>query len=261
MVLGFRNTRESVRTSLMILSIIVLAGCGGELPILPGDDGSSSSPSLESSSAGEIGTRGEDAFYVATEDDLPECNQANTSRLVYVASSSHFVACDGYGWQTVTIQAGVGPEGPEGPQGIQGPQGPQGQSGVAGMTFSKAWKYHTDTFSGEPDLCGECGLRYAYLGDIRMYKFSDGSFFVTTSGIAWDLNTDPVEKYSFSHTFFVPANKSSVQEIFKIDTYSSFRIRYTVGTSTTTPTFKAVIDTDGNFFDNTDRNYIMTAVP
>lgn len=242
-------------TSSMAVAALALSSCGTDLPFLPGDSDSSPSSGVEVTAAQDSGGRGEDAFYVATEDDLPPCDEANTNRLVYVASGNYFATCNGTAWDSITIAAGTGATGP------QGPEGPQGATGPSGMTYSQGWTYHTDTYAAEPNLVTEATLRYAHLGDVRLYKFTDGSFFATTNGIQIDIGMSPIEKVSFSHTFYIPANKTSIQEIFKLDTNSNFRIRYTVNTTTTTPTFKVAVDINGDFSDNTDSNYVLTVIP
>lgn len=164
-------------------------------------------------------------------------------------SLSTFQTCDGTAWSTVSIQ------------GPAGTSGTDGAAGNVGMAIAKKWKFHVDSFVGEPDISSESPADATKIGDVRIYKFSDGSYFVTVSGISGDYSDTPPEKFAFSHSFLVRSGSTAdLVEIFKVDSYLSERIRYTIGISGSTPTFRAVVDVDGSFSDNTDSIFIMTEV-
>lgn len=229
--------------TLIIGTSLYLTSCGTADGVQTGIDAASQTQVEE--------TNG-DAFYIATDSDLPACDSSIKNRLVYVKSAATFKTCDGTSWSTVSI---VGATGATGAAGAQGP------AGANGMGIVKKWKFHVDSFIGEPDVSDEAADMATKLGDVRIYKFSDSSFFVTVSGNWLDLSVTPTEKSDFTHTFFVRSSETTMSEIFKLSTYSTTRIRYTVGTSTSTPIFRAVVDIDGSFADNTDISFVMTEVP
>jgi len=81
------------------------------------------------------------------------------------------------------------------------------------------------------------------------------------SGISGDFSYAGTEKIAFSHSFLVRAGSTTdLIETFKFLSNSNARIRYTIGISGSTPTFRAVVDVDGSFSDNTDSAFIMTEV-
>lgn len=222
--------------------------------------------------ASETSTGG-DALYVADETGLPTCDATIKNRLVYVKSLSAFQTCNGTAWSTVSIQGPAGTPGTDGAAGATGAVGARGATGAAGaagatgaagtagMTITKKWKFHVDSFVGEPNICSEAYNYSAWIGDVRIYKFSDGSYFVAVSGIAADFGDTYTEKIAFSHSFLVRAGSTAdLVETFKFDSNGNARIRYTIGTSGSTPTFRAVVDVDGSFSDNTDSIFIMTEV-
>ena len=216
---------------------------------------------------------GGDALYVADETGLPTCDATIKNRLVYVKSLSTFQTCDGTAWSTVSIQGPAGTPGTDGAAGATGAVGARGATGAAGavgaagaagtagMTITKKWKFHVDSFVGEPDISSEAADVGTNIGDIRIFKFSDGSYFVAVSGIAADFSYTEAEKIAFSHFFFVRAGSTTdLVETFKIDFSYQQRIRYTIGISGSTPTFRAVVDVNGSFTNNTDSAFIMTEV-
>ena len=201
---------------------------------------------------------GGDALYVADETGLPTCDATIKNRLVYVKSLSTFQTCDGTAWSTVSIQ---GPAGTSGTAGAAGAAGATGAAGTAGMTITKKWKFHVDSFVGEPNINSESASDSTSIGDIRIYKFLDGSYFVAVSGISGDFSYAETEKIAFSHSFLVRTGSTTdLVETFKFDSNANARIRYTIGISGSTPTFRAVVDVDGSFTNNTDSAFIMTEV-
>ena len=228
--------------------VIFLLSCSTWMAACGVSDTTQTAIDAATTQASETSTGG-DALYVADETGLPTCDATIKNRLVYVKSLSTFQTCDGTAWSTVSIQ---------------GPAGTSGTDGAAsnvGMAITKKWKFHVDSFVGEPDISSEAADVGTSIGDVRIYKFSDGSYFVTVSGISGDFSYAETEKIAFSHSFLVRAGSTSdLVETFKFDSNANARIRYTIGISGSTPTFRAVVDINGSFTNNTDSAFIMTEV-
>ena len=228
--------------------VIFLLSCSTWMAACGVSDTTQTAIDAATTQATETSTGG-DALYVADETGLPTCDATIKNRLVYVKSLSAFQTCNGTAWSTVSIQ------------GPAGTPGTDGAAGNVGMAITKKWKFHVDSFVGEPDISSESASDATKIGDVRIYKFSDGSYFVTVSGISGDYSYTPPEKFAFTHSFLVRTGSTAdLVETFKVDSYLAERIRYTIGTSGSTPTFRAVVDFDGTFTNNTDSTFIMTEV-
>ena len=248
--------------------VIFLLSCSTWMAACGVSDTTQTAIDAATTQATETSTGG-DALYVADETGLPTCDATIKNRLVYVKSLSAFQTCNGTAWSTVSIQGPAGTPGTDGatgpagtpgvagPAGATGATGATGPAGAAGMTITKKWKFHVDSFIGESDISFESASYSTNIGDIQIYKFSDASYYVMVSGSSYSSSSS----IQFTHAFFIRSNNTNdLIQIFKLNTFSNERIRYTIGTSGSTPTFRAVVDIDGNFSDNTDSIFIMTEV-
>jgi hypothetical protein len=226
---------KKIQFTLSIFGMLLLAACGAADSAGNGTDAGQNSSEYQ-----------QDAFYISSEADLPTCDASIKNRLVYVKTLSEFKTCDGYSWSTVSI-------------GSSG--NTSSQTGTNTKTITKKWKFHVDSYVGEPNISSEANGYITKIGDIRIYKFFDESLFVTVSGLWSDLLVTPTEKSEFSHTFFVRSTESFSIETFKLDVSAKTRIQYTVRKANNSPTFEAVVDVDGYFWDNTEQWYILTEVP
>ncbi len=209
---------------------------------------------------------GQDSLYtmfIDSDNTLPVCDATSKDRLVYVSSSKKFKRCSGSSWEIVEI---VGPKGDKGDSGDKGDTGSNGLAGPAGLTISSTWRFHTDTLGGQPDISTETTFgaesRMTFIGTIQLVVFADGSGFVSVAGseVKQDTGGDNIT-FDFSHSFFLKASTSEQEYTAQIDTSQHTSIRYKVMLSaTSTPTFKAVVDVDGNFANNVDTTYALTKV-
>lgn len=159
-----------------------------------------------------------------------------------------------------------GPAGAEGATGEHGATGATGVAGAPGLSISRQFTYHVDTYSGAPDVGNE--ITGVYLGDVRLVLFSDQSAFVSTSGVFGDTRDvnggggGTVTLYSeFAHAFFLESDTAEQEAVFKLSVFAGARARYRINTNLTVPSFKATTDNDNNFGDNTDTAYTLTEVP
>ncbi len=156
--------------------------------------------------------------------------------------------------------------GPTGPTGVVGATGAMGATGVAGsgLSISKIFAFHTDTYAGQPDPGSPEAVTTA-IGDIQVVKFSDGSSYLSVSGHAFD--SDPVvgggggsvvSVRPFSNEMFFKASGTEQEAILKFMNYVNMRIRYRLNAALAIPSIKIAIDSDLNFGDNTDIAYALT---
>jgi hypothetical protein len=149
--------------------------------------------------------------------------------------------CDGTLWSAIDLK------------------GAAGASGTPGLSMVGRWKFHVDTL--ENDICAECSVALVFIGDVQVVKFSDGSGFVSASGAMVDQTSNDTDYYgdNFSYAFFLPASDAQQEYVAKFHALDGFRIRFRV-TLGATPVFKATIDTDGTFSNNTDTALTLTAM-
>ena len=150
-----------------------------------------------------------------------------------------------------------------GANGENGTNGRDGINGAAGLQVASTWSYHADTFIGTSNISVDGGpngnnslWNASYIGDIRLTKFSDGSGFISVSGMHYDWNystsnTSVVVPFwmSFTNESFLPASPTVQTLVFKLNLAASSRIRYIVNLGTT-PTVKITHDADGDFSNN-----------
>jgi len=188
-------------------------------------------------------------FSVTTASELPTCAGEVLGRLYYIEDTTSFQACKTTGWTAISIQ------------GPAGTAGPTGSAGTSGANIASRWTFHVDTFVGQTNIGSEAAGIVVRLGDVRLVKFVDGSSAIIAVGNFVDADSvGDFYTFDFSHTFYLPSTTSSeTAVIFKLNSYANMRIRYNVNPAATTPTFKAVVDSDGNFANNTDTTYTLTA--
>jgi hypothetical protein len=213
-----------MKTTAIIIASVFAIGCGSD------KDGKGSSAGAE---AGPL-----KSFMVTDEAALPPCTEATAGSLAYASKETKFYACEETKWAAVEIA------------GANGANGKDGTNGKDGMSIASIWRYHLDTLSGGPELASEsAGSTNIKLGTIQLAQFSDGSALITTIGNTfYSATTSPDD---FSHTFLMRASKEEQEYISKINIYANSRIRYKV-TLGDKPVFKVVVDTDGNFANNSD---------
>lgn len=252
---------------LTLISSLNMVGCGKNTS-LSGDESKEASESRLTT-----------AFLIATAADLPACDAKNKGALVYVKAESAFKTCNESSWESIDLKGpagaagAAGPTGPAGSAGTAGAAGPAGATGATGATgasglaIASRWAFHVDIYTSEPDI-GVEGTVTGKIGDIKIVKFSDGTFFTSVSGYHYGNNTlgastgtahthNMVEEFSYS--FFGGLSSGEQDFIFKISTFANMRIAFRINTASTTPTFKSVIDTNGNFNDNTFVTYTLSS--
>ncbi len=163
---------------------------------------------------------------------LPTCNEERESQLVWVIDEKMFKYCKATKWVATENSTGI----------------------------KERWRYHVDGFQDKPDISEDTTIYSVGIGTVELVKFSDGTGFVSFNG--GFLNTDSADEVyqeNFSYSFFLKASKSEQEFIMKFARYNNMRIRVKVALSDV-PTFKATIDDDGNFGDNSEASFTLTKV-
>lgn len=163
---------------------------------------------------------------------LPTCNADRESQLVWVIDEKLFKYCKAGKWEKTESTSNI----------------------------KERWRYHVDGFQDKPDISEDTTSYTVGIGTVQLVKFGDGSGFVSLNGSF--LNTDSADEYyqeNFSYSFFLKASKSEQEFIMKFARYNDMRIRVKVALSDV-PTFKATIDDDGNFGDNSEASFTLTKV-
>ena len=106
------------------------------------------------------------------------------------------------------------------------------------------------------------------LGDIQVVTFEDASTFgscsghvSTTSSVTGGGGGTVDVTIPISHSFFLAASTGEQTAVLKVLAGDGVRVRYKVNTALAVPSFKATIDIDGNFANNTDASYSLTLRP
>ncbi|MCX6127508.1 MAG: hypothetical protein NTX25_00405, partial [Proteobacteria bacterium] len=177
------------------------------------------------------------------------CDANAKNFIFYVSVDTKFYLCDGSALSEIDIK---------GKDGIAGTNGAAGTNGTNGLTISEIWRFHTATYSGAQDVCTESSTS-CYLGTIQLTKFSDGSAFFSAMGLMSRFDSSAADSYyeNFSHQSFIASSTSEQSLIFKFDIYANSTVLYKV-TLAATPLFKATVDVDGNYGNNTDFTFTLT---
>ena len=217
-----------------LLVIVNLMGCNNS-----GGGGSGSGASTNNQSW--------NSYLVATESELPTCGGEIVGRLYYLESTNNFKVCKTTGWVAIDIK------------GDTGASGTNGSNGANGITVSGRWGYHVDSYVSSPELAIEAADASIRIGDIQLIKFSDNSCLIQVSGIVYrpDSGTSDMFANDFSHSYFEINCSSEKSLTRKIDNYANTTIRYKYDLSLVTPSFKAVVDIDGNYSNNTDLSFTI----
>lgn len=135
----------------------------------------------------------------------------------------------------------------------------KGDKGDPGSGISAIWAFHADDLTGAANLSSETTEITTRIGDIQLVRFSDGSSFVSISGAltGFDSNSDSYQE-NFAHSFFLPSGTVDTTKVIKFSSFASVRIRYSLNPSAETPSFSAVVDTNGDFGNNTDQGFVLT---
>ena len=158
--------------------------------------------------------------------------------------------------------------------GSSGRDGGNGRDGVSGLQIASTWTYHSDSYSSATDKVSVDGgptgttalIAPTYIGDITLTKFSDGSAFVSISGIEREItsgigsNSGVVSPiwFEFSHTSFLTSSPTTQTLTFKHGLSRDERIRFNVYLGAS-PSVSATADNTGSFYDNpSDSYYYLT---
>lgn len=185
------------------------------------------------------------SYHATSVSALPTCNEARNAALAYVKDSKKFFVCNGNTWTEEAIEF-------------------QNGNQVVGR-----WKFHVDSYVGEPDIMSE-SVYFASVGGIEIVKYKNGLASYSFSGYMMDYTSnqlptastpahDHVYSDQFSFSGVISDTTKEFSKIMKFGSYSNTRIRVKIDLSNAIPTFKAVVDVDGNFSDNADTNFILTA--
>lgn len=226
---------------------------------------------------------------------LPACTTANESQLVYLKEEAIFKTCTKAIWTTITIgnttsvkqqlvkvedvQAGAICE--AGGKKIMFGNDTNanttldtdevisantqvicnGTKGSDGLKAKYLYRYHVDSTASSPELGAELSsVSFVKLSDISIYQMSDDTSLYVVNGIATSYDSGVSDVYSsdFSHTFLLKGSSSNQEAIFKVTGFSGVNIRYTVKVSTGNVLFKASVNGDNNWSNNTDTSYSFT---
>ena len=265
-----------LKLAVAIFGVVPVLGCGSDVRTF--DNPVDTGQPVPAKAIGGL-SKNRSAFVVTTQNDLPACNNENNKALVYVKAESSFKTCQNGTWETIDLRgpAGVpgvagapgatGAAGSPGATGATGAIGTAGPAGTPGISVASRWKFHVDSTIGEPDVETET-TGFSYLTDVSLIKFSDSSVFVGVNVFSiFTSETGPAStgtanthetNYPSSYSFFAPSAASEQEFIFKFNSYADMRIGFKVKTSVTPPTFKTVIDADGNFSNNTYRAFTLS---
>lgn len=181
------------------------------------------------------------SFAVTSVAALPGCSAARVGSLAYVKDEKAFYTCETTGWM---------------PQDIL----PKDPFDVVGR-----WEYHIDSYVDAPDIMDESLFSGLKIGDIEIVKYEGGSasFFLSGTMLDW-TGSDSAETHDhiygsdFSFSGFISDTKNDYTKVFKITASRDTRLRIRINFSSPTPSFKAVVDVDGIFTNNTDQPYVLT---
>lgn len=228
--------------TLLATSVLLLTGCGSIGGNKDNDNGAAS---------GGDGSDEDNYKYamVTTSADKPDCNDSSEGRLIYLSDDQKFQYCKNGNWKNIDLK---GPKG-------DSVAGAAGAAGADGLSIASIWRYHVDTYAGAPNISSEASF-FTMVGTVHVTVFANGSAFVSVVGMEIDEDTDAdMYNENFADSFFLKPLASEQTYISKFKSYANTRARYKV-TISSTPVFKAVIDNDGNFDDNTDTSFALTQV-
>jgi hypothetical protein len=226
---------------LAISNLLVIAGCGSV-------DGKFDSAAAHTTP--QVGVQQTPApaadespvsFAVTSAGALPACSATRVGSLAYVKDEKAFYTCESTGWM---------------PQDIL-PKDP--------LAVVARWEYHIDSYVDAPNIMDEAVFAYVHIGDIEIIKYANGSASFFLSGVRLDYTgTDYTDSHDhiyngdFSYSGFISDTKSDYTKVFKIAASTDARLRVRINLSSPTPSFKAVVDIDGIFSNNTDQPYVLT---
>ena len=241
---------------------MLLTGCGSAPSM--GGKSSTAEAHQDAGSSGPAAAAAPAAVYTKLVDSpsaMPPCNTSNDAQLIYVKSSNQFQSCSGGSgsWSVVNVSGPAGAAGSAGATGPTGATGAAGAQGTPGIAIASTWSYHVDSVANSSNLGAPERLLGVYLADVTVTMFSDGSAFVSASGVEADTDTAYNGIYSnFSYGFMLPSGSAEQTKTFKINVYLNSRIRFKVTLSSTQPTIKASVDIDGNWANNVDYSFPLT---
>jgi hypothetical protein len=216
-----------------------------------GKDSYSGSPAPQieqvASAGGGGGGGGEvpGSYHATSVSALPTCNEARNAALAYVKDSKKFFVCNGNTWTEENIEF-------------------QNGNQVVGR-----WKFHVDSYAGEPNILSESAYGIAAVGGIEIVKYKNGLASYSFSGNIMDYTDNqyptastPAHDHAYSDQFsfsgVISDTTKEFSKITKFGYYQNMRIRVKIDVSNAIPTFKAVVDIDGNFSNNADTNFVLT---
>jgi len=225
------------KTYLSLCIAFMLSACSGS-----GGGGGGAQPSSPQSPW--------NSYFVTTVSDLPSCSGDIVGRLYYIETDNNFQVCKTSGWTTISIR---------GADGTNGTNGTNGSNGSNGISISSRWAYHVDTYVGATSISESSGS-VVYIGDVQLVKFSDNSCLISTSGLVGNTDSGGSDIYyqDFSYSYFDISCTTEKTATKKIQQYADTRIRLKYNASLATPTFKATVDIDSNFGNNTDNSFTLT---
>jgi hypothetical protein len=209
----------SRRGAILILCLVGL-GCGRE-------------KSSNGSAAADAPKR-LNSFAVVDAESLPDCNEAQLGALAYASKEEKFFSCgEDKTWTQIEIKANKG------------------------LEIDSIWQYHLDSLEDAKELAAESGSFVTIrLSTVRLTRYQNGSGFISVLGTSiTSVRTEQGDLVDasddFSHPFVLAATQDEQVFTVKSGPYPNIRARYKI-TLAETPAFKAVVDIDGNFTDNTD---------
>ena len=122
--------------------------------------------------------------------------------------------------------------------------------------ISGIYEFHTATYIEQPDI-SDSYSHVICIGDIQLTIFKDGSAYLSVNGCIMQYDSGGYDAYSndFSHNFYLQSSEYEQAFLKKLNSYANFRIRYKINTKTVS--FKAVVDSDGDFSDTADTSFVL----
>ena len=205
--------------SLSILSIVVpTIGCGQK-------DASPASAATDQSS--EVNW----SLAVQTDANLPLCNPTSDGRLVYIKSTTQFMACTSGNWSPIDMKAALGNVPP------------------VGLAVASTWRHNYSGPTGSAasgQIIGQTGRFILWLTDIELQQFTNGAAFVTVSGVrfATTVNDDDWYDEHWSHSFFLAPSSGNQVITRKFGGVANTLFQFQVELAAV-PIFKAAVTYNG----------------
>jgi hypothetical protein len=141
---------------------------------------------LSGCGATEDSTLAHNSFAVATEAELPTCDETREGHLYYIKGDGSFRSCESSVWTALSIK------------------GEKGDAGTAGLTAVSSKKID----STGTDYCTELSGDACYFSGGQIVKFSDGSIFVSANFEGLYVASGDTDNDQNSFSALVPASSA-----------------------------------------------------